>query len=70
MGGISYHKNMEKGLWYEIKCLQDLVDSPTAPEKERKHAKHLLKHYRRVAGTTLNESGSLGTSKSGRLNSE
>ena len=46
MGGICYRKNFERGLHFEIKCLQDLLDSPTAREQDKVLAKKLIKVYR------------------------
>lgn len=49
MAGICYRKGYEKGLWYEIKTLEDLIHNPQAGEKDREYAKTLVRAYRKLS---------------------
>lgn len=44
--GVCYQKGKERGLWYEIKCQENIINSPTALDKEKSFAKKLLKSFR------------------------
>ena len=46
---VCYQKNKEKGLWFEIKCLEELIASMAVPEKEKVFAKKLLRSYKKYA---------------------
>lgn len=47
MGGVCYRKGMERGLWYELKCQEDIIASPTASQKDKAFARQLLKSYKK-----------------------
>ena len=46
MGGICHKKYYERGLFFEIKCQENLIASPTASEKEKAFAKKLLRSFK------------------------
>lgn len=48
MGGVCYQKGQERGLWYEIKCIQEVVDNKTARGEDCKFEKKLLKAYKQL----------------------
>ena len=43
---LCYRKDEEIGLWYEIKCQEDLIKSPTASREDKKFARQLLESYK------------------------
>ena len=45
-GRLCYRNDEEVGLWYEIKCQEDLIKSPTASREDKKFARQLLKSYK------------------------
>lgn len=49
MGAPCRQKGRESGLWYEKKCLEDLVASSTISDKERAFAKKILKSYKKLS---------------------
>jgi len=53
-GGVCHTKNKERGIYFEIQCLQELVDSPTARDEDKKLAKKILKCWSKVSDTTRN----------------
>jgi hypothetical protein len=44
-----HRKYCEHGLWFEIKCLEELIASPTAKQSDKDYANKLLKSYKRLA---------------------
>lgn len=45
---VCYIKNREKGLWFRIKCLQDILDSPTASEFDKAKARECIKPFKKL----------------------
>lgn len=45
MAGICYQKGKERGLWYEIKCIEDVVANKKARGDNAPFEKRLLKSY-------------------------
>lgn len=45
MGAPCHQKGRESGLFFELKCLEDLIASSTISEKERAFAKKILRSY-------------------------
>ena len=44
-GRVCYKKNEEVGLWYELRCLEDVIASKTAKSEDCKLEKGLLKSF-------------------------
>ena len=55
MGGICYHKGLEKGLWFEIKCLEDIVASKKKQGKDASFEKGILKAYKKLTEREYNQ---------------
>lgn len=49
MGGICYQKGKEQGLYYEIKCLEDVIAIKKKLGKDATFEKGLLKSYRKYS---------------------
>ena len=49
MAGICKIKGRERGLWYEIKVLEDMIARNKAPQKELDYAKVLLESYKKFS---------------------
>lgn len=49
MGGVCYKKNQERGLWFEIKKLEELIANDTIDEEYRKFCKKLLRSYKKYS---------------------
>lgn len=47
-GKACHAKNKELGRWFEVQCLQELFDSPTANDEDKKLAKKLLRAWSKV----------------------
>ena len=54
-GRICYRKGEEVGLWYEIKCQENLIKSPTASRGDKKFARQLLKSYKTFTEANYSE---------------
>ena len=67
MAGLCYRKYHERGLWFEMKCLEELIASPTARENDKELAKKILKAYKQLSEKDYNESCARATSKSGGI---
>lgn len=50
-GGACYQKGKEQGLWYEIKCLEDVIILKEKLDKDASFEKGLLKSYRQYSET-------------------
>jgi len=46
-GGECRKKGKERGLWYEIKCLEDAIEAKEKSGKDASFEKMLLKEYRK-----------------------
>ena len=49
MAGICYRKGYEKGLYFEIKCLEDVVASKEKRGVDATFEKDILKSYRKYS---------------------
>ncbi len=49
MGGASHQKGKERGLWFEIKCLEDVIRNKTKRGEDCKFEKKILKSYRQYS---------------------
>ena len=48
MGGICYRKNNERGLWFEIKCTEDVIRNKKKRGEDCKHEKKVLKSLQKL----------------------
>jgi len=74
MGGICKARGRERGLWYEIKVLEDMIARNKAPQDQLDYAKILVKSYKKYSEadyeTAIKTEAIVGTrekSKSGRV---
>ena len=47
MSGICYHRGSEKGLWYEIRCIEQDIASKKKRNVDCRFEKELLKSYKK-----------------------
>jgi len=47
MGGVCYKEGSERGLWYEIQCIQEVIDSKTSRNENCDFEQKLLKSYKK-----------------------
>jgi len=74
MSGVCYKKGSERGLWYEIQCIQEVIDSKTSRDEDCTLEKKLLKSYKKYTEVDYKNhklitapSDKCGKSKSGRV---
>ena len=46
-GGECYLKNKERGLWFEIKCLEDTIEAKEKSGQDVSFEKRILKAYKK-----------------------
>lgn len=68
-GGSSYKKHEERGAWFEIKCIKDVILSREARGEEAFFERDLLKSWSKYKGyeTAQDALDSLGKSKIRRV---